>query len=1519
MLLLILVLILLILGVYLYLGSGSGRALARDIALAEVNKLIRGELRVGSIERLGAGGVTLVDVSVLDSAGRTVAEIGEVAADLDVGALISGGDIVVKRVSIIDPTVRLHLLPNGQISLLQAVSPANPREPEPDDGGSPPVILIHNVQLQGGRVEADDDLALGLDVVDLELALGVTIGETIQVESERLSLGIVRDSQPIAVIESNHLVFDTSIDSATTAELTVTGHDNTGVVSIHASALELLTEQGPTLDAQLLVDHLSPRLLEALGLLAADTPLPEWLSLDLHVEGRIEALDAEGTLTTPGGEIALDAEVIDLRDATLTLTSSRLALAQVSPAAPPFEVAFDIGLASAVDEAGVRAASLSLREGSLDGDALPDLSLSAHLETDAVTLDHLELPHLDDRFSLSGRYGFDNQAAVELHVERLDLATEPWIQLFLPNSRGRISIDLDGRIDLAAARFDADADVVATDLSLPGLSVGDARIVASGSGPLERPVLDAEISLTSVDVGGTRIRRATVEATGGRRQVELVGQVVPAELPEAAFDIVATYEGRNVVVDGLIRVTQDGETADVLLADVVVDPTYGVDFGVTRVQHPSVLVAASGRYDFETGPDLDLLINRLDLGLFDGRLGLPDLPVGGTVTGQLTLAGDPTRPLVEASLRWRNGVVGPVSDTEAELSLELGPDGLSVDARVALGSAAEMQLSGGADFTSYTDPVEALMGADYSFDLFATARDLELVRSVIPDLPVSGGSVQATIAVDGPLDGATVDLLVVSNRLEVLGRPPVDVSLQARIDNRASHIDGLVRHASGDEMVSLQLNAGFGLDVLTSGVDLHTLKREEWGLNLSLPRQSLEELALENPFDDSLPAPIPLTVGLLLDANSPAGRPAAVRIKGQVTADLSELAQASTCGDVEEAEVHFQLDAGHESSGLAAVLLFGTERPFQLEVDPGLAMGDVWADPANVLSLAQATIEGRIDDLDLGRVPFLCQHASGLLDGAVSGSGLLTDSPSVRVSLHATDLQPGTSFSFDAESLIEVLPEGASADIAIHPSEGGSSTITGVVPLAWSELGVPAISEGDIQGRLDLDRLPTATIAGLVSPLRRGEGILDGTIEIGGPLDAPWFVGDLLIEDVDVMLPGLDQRLTNVNGQVVLTPGSIQLERLSAEDYDGEMVANGDIQLEGLQLREVYLRLRADNFPMRQSGSIAARLSTDARVRADMSAELVTATVTIQDTNIALPETSAGSVQALERNPDVLFASELAQLQRGEEVVIEEITPETVVRVELDASEPFWVRRNDFSIQMTAQLEIDADSAGARISGPVVIRRGNLSFFGKDFELEEGSIQFSGAQDLNPLVDLVAIHELSRYPGENVTLTIGGRLSEPTLRLTTTLAGVATQAEITQLLVTGRFDDGAPQETADAGEQAASLLSGMMAGILTSAARTELGAALPVISVETGQETGEVGLRAGFIADDLIPSFMRGVIRGAYVEGYVQSESQEDANQETSWGAIGGLLIELYFSAGVLTAASVEPPSNWSFDVLWRP
>jgi len=1513
-----LVAIVLVVGLYTYLGSGGGRSLAKEILISEVNSRIRGELQVGSLESLGIGGVILNDVVLLDFMGRPVLEVGRIAGELDFGSLLAG-DVTIEQIVVLRPEVRLHTTPDGGLSLLHALSPAEPSEPEPDSPDeSSTVIQILEVQIKAGSVETVDEFALGLDVSDLELTASVTIRDTIQVRSPGISLSVARNSQPVATVDIPELVFDTGETNPTTARLEVQSSGDAGRLSLETTVYEVLSAEGPRLEGNLELERFSADFLELLGLEAPEA-LPAWLSANLEVTGRPTALDVAGGIATPGGDLQISAQATDFADISLSVASEALVLAEVSSAAPDMEVAFDIAVESDVDEAGTRGVSLALSHGALDGDVLPDLSLGAELETNAVLLSHLEFPHLGDRFRVSGRNGFDNQASLDLHVEQLDNAEEPWVQLFFPESRGRLSLDLDGSVDLEEARFEAEAQIQAARLSFSGFTVGDAEVSAVGSGTFERPHIDLEVAATRIDAGGTRFARADLNAVGGPLNYTLSGAVIPVELPEIEFDLEAKYRNAKVTLAGSVRVSHDGERADLRLRDVVIDPETGVDLGTTRIEHRDALVAATGSYDFAEGADLDVMISRLNLDMFDGRLGLPTLPVGGVVTGEFTFDGLPSRPELAGDLRWRDGVAGPITDTRAYVAWRFGSDGLALDGRLELGAGALIDIAAGADFSSYDDPVQALTDADYTIELLAEAPDLALIEAVAPEVDVNGGLFRASLTLDGPLNRATVDLDLAANAVEVSGRPALDLDLEAHLDDRESVLAGAVRYTDGADLASLNAHTGFGLDVLTGTLGLDVLKREEWSVHLDILPQSPEELGFENPLGDSLPAPVPVEVVLTVDLISPAGEPASALVKGQLVADLSPLLQESECGDLQEGLVNFQIVADRDHSSLSAALVLDRHRAMQIEVDPGLAMRDVWADPASTLELANARITGQIEALDLDRVPVACELADGTVNGTLAGDGLLTSSPDVRLVLNASDLRLGTPVSFGVEGLIQVQADGATADLAVAPTGGEASRIAGSVPLTWSSVGVPSLGEGDLRGRLELNQLPTATIATVVSPFRRGQGHLDGSVRLGGPSDALWFEGEIAIEEVDLMLPGFDQRLTNVNGQVLLRPGNIRIERVTADDYDGEIIANGDIALEGLQPTDLYVRLRADDFPMRQSGSIAARLTTDALVEADMSAERIEATVTLTGTNVALPETAVGSVQSLDRNPDIVFASELARLQPGQELVLVDAVPETTIRIRLDGTEPFWVRRNDFSIQMTANLIIDADSEGTRISGPVEIRRGSLSFYTKDFELEEGTIQFSGARELNPRVELIAVHELDRYPGESVTLRIDGQLSRPDLRLTTTMAGVTTEAQIAQLLVTGRVDDDTPQQENTAAEQAASLLGGLMAGILTSAARTELGAALPVISVETGDDTGEVGLRAGFIADDLIPSFMRGVVRGAYIEGYVQSESQEEGEEGSTWGAVGGLLIELYFSQGVLTSGSIEPPSNWSFDILWRP
>jgi hypothetical protein len=222
-------------------------------------------------------------------------------------------------------------------------------------------------------------------------------------------------------------------------------------------------------------------------------------------------------------------------------------------------------------------------------------------------------------------------------------------------------------------------------------------------------------------------------------------------------------------------------------------------------------------------------------------------------------------------------------------------------------------------------------------------------------------------------------------------------------------------------------------------------------------------------------------------------------------------------------------------------------------------------------------------------------------------------------------------------------------------------------------------------------------------------------------------------------------------------------------------------------------------------------------------------------------------------------------------------------------------------------LRVRRDASGARLRGVVKIERGLLTLLGRGFDLQRGSLNFEGGREIDPAINLDAVHKLG--DGHTVTASVRGTLSAPTLNFSSSVPGVKTNAEALQLLVSGR--DATAGETAQA--QVGAALAGLTAGMFGKITGGKYGKYIPVLSLEAGASAG-TRMRAGVQADELIPKSLKGVVKGAYVEGFVGSK-----NQGGSRTGAGGVLMELYFPHKLVTGGTWELPNNWALEVTWEP
>jgi hypothetical protein len=674
------------------------------------------------------------------------------------------------------------------------------------------------------------------------------------------------------------------------------------------------------------------------------------------------------------------------------------------------------------------------------------------------------------------------------------------------------------------------------------------------------------------------------------------------------------------------------------------------------------------------------------------------------------------------------------------------------------------------------------------------------------------------------------------------------------------------------------------------------LQRAAWETQLELHERRLAEL----PLQSALPADAASLelAARLSAAHRPLEEPQAelqLQLRhppGAASADCRSLeAELAVLARLDGGKLQGELDLSRRTQQLASV----TARA-GLELRALLARSG----PAH---LAGLELDLALKELDLATLPLVCNRVRGRLSGSAQARALLEPTPQLDLSLRAQQLSLNGLEFIDATLHGRLRVPEARVDLALRHG-ATRSTLTARIPLELraGSLGLPR--EQPLSAELLLDRLPVGALVPAQGAISRATGTLSGRIALGGTRAAPQLSGYLAPERVGFTQTSLAQPLADINGRVVFDQRGIEIERLRARDGDGRLQLDGRIDLQpAAQAAEAALSLVANKFPLRQQGRVAGTLDASLRVRAALDAQGARVGVQLRDASLWLRSENLRQGISLEPHPDVVDPRQ-PRAAAGRDV---EPKPALPLTLSIEARDSFWVRREDFAVKLSAQLEASSNQGQLRVRGPVTLQRGYLQLLGKVFELQgRNTLEFVGGDPPDPVLDITA-QARSRGGSDVVTVRISGRAHAPVLEFQVNgqRAGAVEAAQA--LFVSGA-------SSGSAKDQARSFVSGLSSGLLALSARSELGEMMPILLVEPGSESSASRVRAGFELDSLVPRFLAGVIRGVYVEGIFASGG---GRQQQDTG--GGVLIELFLPHDFVTSGQYGPGETWSLDFGWEP
>ncbi|MEX2643661.1 MAG: translocation/assembly module TamB domain-containing protein [Acetobacterales bacterium] len=801
-------------------------------------------------------------------------------------------------------------------------------------------------------------------------------------------------------------------------------------------------------------------------------------------------------------------------------------------------------------------------------------------------------------------------------------------------------------------------------------------------------------------------------------------------------------------------------------------------------------------------------------------------------------------------------------------------------------------------------------------DLAASTMDGEL-RASVPSLgrvlgeaaPVTG-AVSVTARLSGPLDDPAANVAVDVADLAAAGLParPASVRLDASslvsgprgefsirygkeplvvtasgqlaLDDQALRVSGLRLdgagvEASGMASVPLDAPAGMRAEIEVGATDLSRL-----GELLATPLEGGFAADVRIAPGDGAPA---IEAAVTSDGLTVAGqRLDKVEIRAEGTAaDLRTT--FSVVGDGRDPpSVDAGLRAQRTGDGLLLTLttLEGWWRDQTMRLpEPAtvriagstvdmpctlLSIGD--GEATLCLTLTETAIDARVamEDMPLATVGALAleRAISGSLDLELTLSGPL-EAPEGRLqaTVEAQPDLPADGMSAPALTLrteARVADGMLRAEATAESAEGGlfKGRAEFTVPAAFSLRPFTAVvGDGSLDGRLTLDGdLGEINRYVPIEPHRIG-GMLKANLNIGGTVDRPDVSGSAVLDDGRYENLTAGTLLTGITAKLVGNAARLELTNARAQDQSGGVVfADGAVRFdEGTPVADLKVTLESAQLVRRDD--VTADISGTLALTGPPEDLLLEGDLVADPIEVRLIDSLPPNVATLKiANRDGAAAPEGQAEAEARAAKAEEAPVSGTLRIHISSPRRMYVRGRGLDSEWSGELNVTGSFADPEVSGRLQPVRGQFSFAGRTFSLDDSIITITGAEPEAVELGIKAVHETQDI---TAIISVTGSAAQPSVSLSSTppLPRDEILARILFGRSTGQLSAVEALQLAESTRQLAGL--GGAGGGVIERVREALG--VDVLRFESGDDGGTTATAGKYVADGLFIGARQGL------------------------------------------------------------
>ncbi|HEU4631482.1 MAG TPA: translocation/assembly module TamB domain-containing protein, partial [Gemmatimonadaceae bacterium] len=446
-----------------------------------------------------------------------------------------------------------------------------------------------------------------------------------------------------------------------------------------------------------------------------------------------------------------------------------------------------------------------------------------------------------------------------------------------------------------------------------------------------------------------------------------------------------------------------------------------------------------------------------------------------------------------------------------------------------------------------------------------------------------------------------------------------------------------------------------------------------------------------------------------------------------------------------------------------------------------------------------ADLEARIVDFQVADALALLQsdipaRARVTLDARLTGPAT---APRLTGAVGATDGQYGEAPLPNLRATFRYADERlATRAELLRPTGGGPfATATGELPINLAlQTEAPRLPDRPLRVDINGDSLPIGIIPQFTDVVADLDGRAFGAVRVRGTLREPRLAGALGLVQGRVRLVPLGVSLYDVAASVRMTGDTVTVDSLVGYN-SGRILVRGGLGVQKLTAPSFDLYLVANDATVldNERGRVVADAGISARGPFD--GVYVSGAATVKQGVIYLPPSNGKDV--IPASDPAMFAvvdtavADVAGLVPSQSPLIANLRADVNLAINRDT----WVRSKEANVEIftpddPGPLRIEFDERQNRVvlNGIVATERGEYEFLGHRFQIAQGSANFVGTPELNPLLQATALYEV-QLPAQEammIRIIIGGTLDSPQLSLESDAQPPIPQSDLISYLALGR-------------------------------------------------------------------------------------------------------------------------------------